>query len=49
MSRSSSDSPRADEILLLMPASGRLTVKGNEITGYVNGLDVANFTHCKQP
>jgi len=37
-----------NEIQLRMPSSGRLTVNGNEITGYINGLNVANPTLRKQ-
>jgi len=37
-----------NEIQLQMPSSGRLTVNGNEITGYINGLNVANLTLRKQ-
>ena len=37
-----------NEIQLQMPSSGHLTVNGNEITGYINGLNVANLTLRKQ-
>jgi len=33
-----------NEILLSEPASGRLTVSGSEITGVINGLNVAKVT-----
>src|SRR5436190_18530553 len=33
-----------NEILLSEPASGRLTVSGSEITGMINGLNVAKVT-----
>ncbi|HUM18433.1 MAG TPA: hypothetical protein VL086_22260 [Candidatus Nitrosotalea sp.] len=35
-------------IKLMMPSSGYLTVNGNQITGYVNGMNVANLTMRKQ-
>ena len=37
-----------NEILLAEPSSGRLTVKGNEMTGTINGLNVARVTLRKQ-
>lgn len=36
------------DILLTQPASGRLTVNGNQITGYINGLSPARVTLRKQ-
>ena len=36
------------EIILTTPASGRLTVNGNQITGTINGLNVARVTLRKQ-
>ena len=38
-----------NEIRLSQPASGTLTVKGNEITGWINGLHAAKITLRKQP
>ena len=37
-----------NDIQLSMPASGWLTVKGDEITGTINGLNVAKVTLRKQ-
>ena len=37
-----------NEISLSMPSSGWLTVKGNEISGRINGLNVAKVTLRKQ-
>ena len=37
-----------NEIMLTTPASGRLTVSGNQITGTINGLNVAKVTLRKQ-
>lgn len=37
-----------NEIKLSMPASGYLTVTGNQMTGSVNGLNVAKLTLRKQ-
>lgn len=37
-----------NEIILTTPASGRLTVSGNEITGVINGLNPARVTMRKQ-
>jgi hypothetical protein len=37
-----------NQIELSMPASGWLTVKGNEISGTINGLNVAKVTLRKQ-
>jgi hypothetical protein len=37
-----------NDITLSMPSSGWLTVKGNEITGTINGLNVAKVTLRKQ-
>ncbi|HKW92537.1 MAG TPA: hypothetical protein VJX92_11595 [Methylomirabilota bacterium] len=38
-----------NEIQLQLPSSGRLTVNGDVITGYVNGLNTAKLTLRKQP
>lgn len=37
-----------NEVKLSLPASGYLTVKGNEMTGLINGLNVAKVTLRKQ-
>jgi hypothetical protein len=37
-----------NEIMLATPSSGRLTVSGNQITGTINGLNVAKVTMRKQ-
>jgi hypothetical protein len=37
-----------NEIRLLMPATGTLTVRGDQITGTINGLNVAHLTLKKQ-
>jgi hypothetical protein len=37
-----------NEIKLSMPASGYLTVTGNQMTGSVNGINVAKLTLRKQ-
>lgn len=37
-----------NEIKLSMPASGYLTVTGNQMTGLVNGINVAKLTLRKQ-
>ena len=37
-----------NDIVLTQPASGRLTVNGNQMTGYINGLSPARVTLRKQ-
>jgi len=37
-----------DEIILTTPASGRLAVSGNQISGTINGLNVAKVTLRRQ-
>jgi hypothetical protein len=37
-----------NEIRLELPSSGYLTVTGNQMTGKVNGMNVANVTMRKQ-
>ena len=37
-----------NEIKLEMPSSGYLTVTGNQMTGKINGINVANVTMRKQ-
>ena len=37
-----------NDIVLTQPASGRLTVNGNQMTGYINGLSPAKVTLRKQ-
>jgi hypothetical protein len=37
-----------NEIILSLPATGRLTVNGDQITGTINGLNAAKLTLRKQ-
>lgn len=37
-----------NDIVLTLPATGRLTVTGNQMTGYINGLSPARVTLRKQ-
>ena len=37
-----------NDIVLTLPATGRLTITGNQMTGYINGLSPARVTLRKQ-